>query len=214
MKVLVGTSNLNKVETIKEFVKDTDIELITPKDLKIKLEVEESGSTPVENAKLKALAYYDKVKIPVISFDSGLYFINVDKNDKRQPGVYVRRVNGKELTDDEMIQHYKKVAESFGGKVKASYLNGYCIVMDKDNIYEFMDTDLKTIDAYSFYLVDKPHKKRTPGWPLDSLSVEESTGKYFVEINERHIDERKKKKAEVRDERLKNFYCKALGIDN
>ena len=211
MKVLVGTSNINKVQNIKEFINNKDIQLITPDMLDNNLKIDESGNTPVENAKIKALAYYNETKMPVISYDSGLYFLDIDKNDKRQPGLYVRIVNGKELSDDEMIEYYKKEADEFGGRIKATYLNGYCIVKDEDTIYEFIDEDPKTIDAYSFYIVNKPHAKRTPGWPLDSLSVEESTGKYFVETDSRDDDDNKKEKRELRDKRLQEFYDKAFG---
>ena len=37
-----------------------------------KMHIEENGSNPLDNAKLKALAYYDVLRVPVFSCDSGL----------------------------------------------------------------------------------------------------------------------------------------------
>lgn len=49
-----------------------------------------NGNTPLENARMKALAYYETFRIPVFSCDSGLYFDNVP--DEVQPGIHVRNV--------------------------------------------------------------------------------------------------------------------------
>ena len=64
----------------------------------------ETGNTPLENARQKAIAYYQVFKMPVFSCDSGLYFDEVP--DEIQPGVHVRNVNGRCLSDDEMIAYY------------------------------------------------------------------------------------------------------------
>ena len=91
-----------------------DIELIGLNDLraegKIIPEVIEDGNTPLENARLKAMAYYEAFQIPVFSCDSGLYFDNVP--DEVQPGVHVRNVNGKSLSDDEMIDYYSGLGKN------------------------------------------------------------------------------------------------------
>ena len=91
-----------------------DIELIGLNDLRAEgkfiPEVIEDGNTPLENARLKAMAYYEAFQIPVFSCDSGLYFDNVP--DEVQPGVHVRNVNGKSLSDDEMIDYYSGLGKN------------------------------------------------------------------------------------------------------
>lgn len=53
---------------------------------------------------------------PVFSCDSGLYFDNVP--DEIQPGVHVRTINGKYLSDEEMLAYYtglgKEVWTTYG----------------------------------------------------------------------------------------------------
>lgn len=73
------------------------------------------GTTnPLENARIKALAYYKAAKMPVFSCDSGLYIEGL--SEEEQPGVHVRRVNGKILNDEEMIDYYSKLSVKLGGK--------------------------------------------------------------------------------------------------
>ncbi|BCN31271.1 non-canonical purine NTP pyrophosphatase [Anaeromicropila herbilytica] len=214
MEILVGTSNLNKVGDIEKILKGTNVNILSSNDVNISLNVQESGATPIQNATIKALAYHRETGLIVTSMDSGLYFYGMPKDDCRQPGIYVRRVNGKELTDEEMIEHYSEIASLNGGSIRCSYYTGFSIVIDENHIYEYMDDD-ETAEVYSFLIVDKPHRNRTPGWPLNSLSVDERTGKYYMDmdesaygINDCELEQRK----EQRNRRLKEFYYNALEI--
>lgn len=114
MKLLYGTGNLAKLSAMRNRLEQLDIELIGLNDLRVEgknvPEVKEDGNTPLENARLKAMAYYEAFQIPVFSCDSGLYFDNVP--NEVQPGVHVRNVNGKCLSDDEMIDYYSGLVSS------------------------------------------------------------------------------------------------------
>ena len=105
MKLLYGTGNPAKLSSMKKKLKKIEIELIGLKDLDCEIpDVPETGRTPLENARQKALAYYHAFHIPVFSCDSGLYFEGIP--DDIQPGVHVRTIAGKCLTDEEMIAYY------------------------------------------------------------------------------------------------------------
>jgi len=105
MKILYGTTNKGKLQAMKAAVKSLDIELICLNELDCELPcINENGHTPLENAEIKAKAYYKTFHMPVFSCDSGLYFDEL--KEEEQPGIHVRRINDKELTDDEMIQYY------------------------------------------------------------------------------------------------------------
>lgn len=102
MNVLYETTNSAKVETISHYVQGLGIEIIGLKDVNRPISlIVESGKSPFENAKLKAKAYYDAFKMTVFSCDSGLFFENIAESF--QPGTHVRRINGQELNDEEMI---------------------------------------------------------------------------------------------------------------
>ena len=188
MKLLYGTSNLAKLDAMNNRLGQLGIELIGLNDLKVKgytiPKVLENGDTPLENARLKALAYYEAFGMPVFSCDSGLYFDNVP--DEVQPGVHVRNVKGKCLSDEEMIEYYSGLVKKYGNLV-ARYKNAICYVMDEEHIYEAMELSM---ESEKFILTDKPHSTiRKKGFPLDSISLDIKTNKYYYDLPEVKLDQ-------------------------
>ena len=181
MKLLYGTGNQAKLSAMRSRLKQLDIELIGLDDLRAEgktiPQVVEDGKSPLENARLKATAYYEAFHIPVFSCDSGLYFDNV--SEAIQPGVHVRNVNGKCLTDDEMIDYYSGLVKIYGNLV-ARYRNAICFVQDDTHIYEAMEPSM---ESEKFILTDKPHSAiRKKGFPLDSISLDIKTNKYYYDL--------------------------------
>lgn len=140
--------------------------------------IDESGKEPLENARIKALHYFQQIRAPVFSIDSGLFFDDVEYED--QPGTHIRRVNGAALTDNEMIKHYANLADKYGGKITAYYKNAICIIINEKNIIE---NDSNTINSEKFIITSKPHQKIVAGWPLNSLSKEIKSGEYYHDLN-------------------------------
>lgn len=173
MKVLFATKNPAKVKRYKEKLEKRGIEVVTLNDVGISLDLDENGSNAIENAYIKAIAYNEATKLPTIGIDENLFFENV--SDEDQPGTLVRRVNGKYLSDDEMIEHYTSLAKKYGGKIKAKWVFGLAIC-DGKNQKDY------SWSKEHFYLVDTPCEKRNPGYPLDSISIKENIGKYFAEL--------------------------------
>lgn len=162
-----------------------DIEIIGLKNLEADIpEVPEDGKTPLENARQKAYAYFDAFHIPVFSCDSGLYFDNVP--DAVQPGVHVRTVNGKYLTDEEMIAYYTGMAQKYGD-LTSRYKNAICFVYDDAHRFEAMRPSM---ESEPFLLTSKPHSSvMNKGFPLDSLSVDIKSGKYFYDLPRQDMDQ-------------------------
>lgn len=186
MKILYGTTNLAKLESMRKTLKELDIEVIGLNSIAIKNDyIDETGNNPLENARIKALEYYKKVKMPVFSCDSGLYIKGI--KSEQQPGVYVRRVNGKELTDEEMIEYYGGIARENGGQVFARYENAICLILDEEHIYEYQGNE---ISSDEFMIVDKPHLTRNQGFPLDSLSVEKNSKKYYLDMDRKETGDK------------------------
>lgn len=179
MEVLIGTTNPSKVERFEALLSGCDITFYTLRDLQIDQEPEEIGNTPEENAILKAKfygAYFDRV----ICNDAGLYFDGLPLDDPRQPGLHVRTPGGvHRLNDKEMIAHYADLVHALGGKVLAYYLDGIA-VYNRGKIESFMGSS-EDVKDFAFYMVDCPSSKRQPGWPLDSLSLDCRTMRYFVD---------------------------------
>lgn len=176
MKLLFATGNEFKYNLMKERLKGfKDIELVSPKTLGIKIDIKEDGKTAEENSIKKAKAYFDATGIPTISEDAGL-FIDKFKKDE-QPGLFVKRVNGKDnLSDDEILNYYIDKLNKYNGRSLAHYYVGVCIIDEKGNIH----TD--TINIPEFLLTSKKCKKvNMTGATLEPISFDLDAEKYFDE---------------------------------
>lgn len=189
MKVLFATTNPAKVNKYAESLTKKGIELLTLKDLNLKIDVNESGKDAIENAYIKAKAYYDATGIISIGMDNTLFI--EDLPEDKQPGTHVRRVNGKELSDEEMIKYYTNLVKKYGGKLTAKWVYGMVI-------YNGKDAKTYTWNKSNFYFVDTPSKKRNPGYPLDSIAIIPEFNKYLVELTE------EEKKSNVRSDQNKD----------
>lgn len=184
MKLLYATGNPAKIEAMRRRIAVLGIELYGLDALKVQPpRIPETGSSPLENAIQKAKAYYEALQVPLFSCDSGLYFDNVP--DEIQPGVNVRTVNGKRLDDFQMRAYYMGLAEKYGD-LTARYKNAICLVLDENHIYSAME---KSMESEPFLMTSKPHSKTNPGFPLDSISIDIRTGKYYYDLQEERLDE-------------------------
>ena len=99
MKILVGASNLGKIAEYKALLQP-HFDPIPLSDLKLTLDVDETGLTYEENALLKLNYLKDKSPIPIITDDSGL---EVEELGGR-PGVHSARYSGVNASDDSNIE--------------------------------------------------------------------------------------------------------------
>jgi XTP/dITP diphosphohydrolase len=100
VKLLVATNNPGKVREYEELLAGLPLELTFPVQEGIVLEVEESGATFEENARLKALAYARASGLPTLADDSGL---EVDALSGA-PGVRSARYAGPSAGDADRYQ--------------------------------------------------------------------------------------------------------------
>lgn len=198
MKLLFATTNPAKINKYKDGLKKNNIDLITIKDLNINLEIDESGKNALENAYIKAKAYYDLTGIPTVGMDNNLFIEGIP--DEKQPGTHVRRVNGKTLTDEEMIEYYTNLVKENGRKLIAKWVYGMVIYNGKEK-KEF------SWSKSNFYFLDTPCKKRNPGYPLDSIAFVPEHNKYLVELTK---EERSSDNDENKDDKVVNFIVNSL----
>jgi len=180
MKLIYGTTNKAKIDFMKQRIEHLDIEILSLNDVSTpKLFIEEHGNSPLDNARIKALAYYDVLKMPLFSCDSGLYIDDLDHS--RQPGINIRGQDDY-MDDDEAVRYYSALATELGGSMTARYKNAIVLVLDEKTIYEYMGED---IASEPFLMVSTPHKNGivAKGFPLDCLSVHIESGKYYYDID-------------------------------
>lgn len=99
-KLLIATNNQGKLKEFQELLTGMDVELITPAQIGLDLDIIEDGQTYAENAIKKANAFAQASGLTSLADDSGL---EVDALDGA-PGLYSARYgspDGNKLSDGE-----------------------------------------------------------------------------------------------------------------
>ncbi|WP_423364612.1 XTP/dITP diphosphatase [Mycoplasma sp. P36-A1] len=96
-EIIVASNNQKKIKEIKEILLKYDIKVLSLKDVNIDIDIEENGSTFIENAMIKAQAIYDITLMPVIADDSGLQVEALNN----EPGIYSARYAGEQKNDED-----------------------------------------------------------------------------------------------------------------
>jgi len=99
MRLLIATHNRGKLIEYQEMFADLPFELVTLDDVGIRDDVEETGATFAENARIKAIAYARQSGLLTLADDSGL---QVDALGG-EPGVHSKRYAGADKNDAERI---------------------------------------------------------------------------------------------------------------
>lgn len=97
-KLLVATKNLHKLDEFRDMLSELeDVEWVSLWDVGLgEMDVEETGTTFEENARLKAYEYQKASGLVTFADDSGL---EVDALNG-EPGVYSARYGGPDITSD------------------------------------------------------------------------------------------------------------------
>ena len=107
-KIVLASGNLNKVREINALLSNTSYEIIPQSEFNV-IEADETGTTFLENALIKAHNAAQHTKYPVIADDSG---IEVDALDGK-PGVFSSRYAGPNASDkdnlNKLIKNIKRL---------------------------------------------------------------------------------------------------------
>lgn len=177
-QVVFATNNPSKAERFSEGLKAKNIEVVSLKDLDLTLDIEENGRNAIENALIKARVCFKKTGMCSIGMDDTLYMENVPLD--KQPGLFVRRVNGKSLNDEEMIKYYTSLVKEYGndGRINSKWIYGLAVIneLGEEATYTWSKDD--------FYMVSEPSPIINPGYPLNSISKYKILDKYFTDITD------------------------------
>lgn len=109
-KLLIATTNKGKIKEFQELLRELDVELLTPSDINLALDITEDGHTYAENASKKAVAFAKASGLISLADDSGL---EVDALNGA-PGLYSARYSPKPDADDENRRNY--LIQNLSGK--------------------------------------------------------------------------------------------------
>lgn len=125
---VIASNNPKKVAELNRILNPMGITAKTAKELNVNLEdVEETGTTFIENARLKARAAHKLTGLPCIADDSGLM---VDALNGA-PGVYSARYSGEDTTDEKNNQKLLKEMENVPDILRnAKFVCVICCVLE------------------------------------------------------------------------------------
>ena len=131
MKLLLATQNPNKVIELKR-LSHNQLDVISLKDLNIVEDVEETGSSFEENARLKALWAYQQTGLPCIADDSGLEITALNN----EPGVYSARYLG---VDTPYTIKNQIILDRMQNQVdrSARFISVVCLVFGENDVHCF-----------------------------------------------------------------------------
>jgi XTP/dITP diphosphohydrolase len=99
-RLLLATNNRGKVGEYRALLADCGWDIVTPADIGLDLEVEESGADYVTNAKIKAQAFAQASGLLSLADDSGL---EIDALDGK-PGPLSARYAGPQQNDEARVK--------------------------------------------------------------------------------------------------------------
>ena len=131
MKLILATKNRHKVEEFQRILSPLGWQLLPQDAVCPELEIEETGATFAENARLKALGIYRTTGLPAIADDSGLC---VDALGGA-PGVYSARYAGEQhdsiANNAKLLQAMQNIPQE---QRTARFVCSICVVFSPQDI--------------------------------------------------------------------------------
>ncbi|MFZ0452764.1 MAG: RdgB/HAM1 family non-canonical purine NTP pyrophosphatase [Ignavibacteriaceae bacterium] len=138
-KIILASKNQGKIREVKKIIDGAGIELVSLLELNDLSEIDETGTTFEENAKIKAVEVYNKYKIPAIGDDSGLSVEQLFS----APGVYSARYAGPGANDDDNNRKLLRELEKFKEPHYAKYT--CCVVYFDGENYTVTEGEVEGI---------------------------------------------------------------------
>ncbi|OUN07695.1 non-canonical purine NTP pyrophosphatase, RdgB/HAM1 family [Flavonifractor sp. An92] len=168
MKLVLASKNPKKLKELGEILSALGVEVLSEDQAGVDVEVEETGTTFAENAKLKAVAVMQASGLPAVADDSGLC---VDALNGA-PGVYSARYGGPGLDD---AGRYKLLLENMRGQLdrRCKFVSAICCAFPNGDIVEAYGECPGTL-AYA--------PKGTDGFGYDPIFFVPEQKKTFAEL--------------------------------
>lgn len=188
-KLLYATGNSGKIFEVGKLLKFYGIEIVSPKDLKIEIDVPETGKTLEENASLKVQAYLKAVgeDIVVMADDTGAEIQALGG----EPGIHVRRWKDKktEMTDREILDYAMERLEGVPPEKRTANMRTIIALGTKKDGIELFEGVIHGL------ILEKPVSKyNMEGFPFESIFFIPAWGEGGLVLGEVHRMSSEKKK--------------------
>lgn len=169
--IVIATGNGGKAREIREMLRSVPVPLRDLTDFPHIAEVPETGSTFVENARLKALGYAAATGLRSLADDSGLEVAALDG----RPGVLSARYGGDGLGFAEKIELLLgEMAESGGGDRGARFVCSMVLADENGNVLTEAEGECRGTIA--------PLPRGSGGFGYDPIFIPEGYERTFAEL--------------------------------
>lgn len=175
-KLLYATNNPGKQAEVSKLLKHHGINVLSPKDLGISIDPDETGNSLEENATIKCRAFADAISNPsiiVMADDTG---VEIDALGG-EPGIHVRRWKGYRMEDEEIIQYCTERMKDVLDGQRGAQFRTVLAVSSGDNIQHFEG-------ILEGEIVKEPIKLRMEGFPFESIFYIPEYGKMLGAIHQ------------------------------
>lgn len=169
-KFVIASSNEHKIAEFKKMLSPFNIKLVSYKDaLKEDFEIEETGKTFEENAKLKAEIIAQKTKLPTFADDSGLCITSLNGEPGLFSARYAESLGGYENAFSELEERLK-------GKEKDAYF--ICVIA-----LAIPDKKTQIFEGRCNGFINFP-ARGADGFSYDPIFVPNGLGRTFAELSD------------------------------
>lgn len=186
LSLLYATTNPGKIFEVGKYLKQFDIELVSPTDVGLSIDIPETGATLEANAAMKVRAYINAgVDMLVMADDTG---VEIDALDG-EPGIHVRRWKDGEtrMSDQEVIDYcldrMKGIPKIRRG---AQFRTVIALGVPVDTRIELFDGTLRGV------ILEKPAPLRIEGFPFESLFYIPKWKKVLGEVHQSPVEKKRR----------------------
>ena len=176
-RLLYATTNLGKIFEVGKYVEQFGVKLMSPREVELRLEVEEEGKTLEENAAAKAKAYLEAgFEGIVMADDTGVGIEALGG----EPGIHVRRWrDGKtRMNDQEVIDYCLMRMKGIPKEKRTAKFRTVIAVGEAVGEIKLFDGVLTGM------ILEKPIPLRIEGFPFESLFYIPKWKKVLGEIHQ------------------------------
>ena len=172
-KLVVSTANKNKVEEIRDILRDIEIEVIAKGDLGLgDIDVVEDGDTLASNSLKKARALGEKTDYMVIADDSGLFVDYLNG----EPGVHSSRYAGEDGNDQANNEKLLRELKDLPVEKRGASFKTVIALISEDKKESLLFGECKGKIGFE--------EKGKGGFGYDPLFIPEGYKETFAEIGE------------------------------
>ena len=169
--IVVASRNTGKVHEFRNLLAPLGSRILSLNDISLDVELDETGNSFGENARLKAIGYSRLTPFPVLADDSGLEVEALG----RRPGIHSARYAGPHASDSDRVRKLlEELKESDGGR-DARFVCALALAREGSLLLESQGTCSGIITMES---------RGTNGFGYDPVFLFPELNKTFAELSE------------------------------